>query len=144
MAVPYELTEDGIETQFQTNHLSHFLFTRELVPLMEKTAAVCTSLLIERHTYSPEFRTAQQKTGYPARVVQLSSFAHNFFSWYPFSAPRFKSLQDVNRKYDPTGWIRYSQAKLSAILFARELNHRLPESVRSIAVHPGFVVRVHV
>ncbi|KAM5350305.1 hypothetical protein ACJ41O_006810 [Fusarium nematophilum] len=27
MAVEYQLTEDGYENQFQTNHLSHFLFT---------------------------------------------------------------------------------------------------------------------
>lgn len=27
MAVPYQLSEDGFESQFQTNHLSHFLFT---------------------------------------------------------------------------------------------------------------------
>ena len=35
--------------------------------------------------------------------------------------------------------IRYSQAKLCAILFSRELNTRCSEWVRSIAVHPGFV-----
>lgn len=27
MAVPYQLSKDGFESQFQTNHLSHFLFT---------------------------------------------------------------------------------------------------------------------
>ncbi|KAL0938492.1 short-chain dehydrogenase [Colletotrichum truncatum] len=32
MAVPYKLTEDGNESQFQTNHLSHFLFTNLLMP----------------------------------------------------------------------------------------------------------------
>ncbi|KAF9873014.1 hypothetical protein CkaCkLH20_09524 [Colletotrichum karsti] len=31
MAVPYKLTEDGFESQFQTNHLSHFLFTNLII-----------------------------------------------------------------------------------------------------------------
>ncbi|KAJ6185287.1 hypothetical protein N7519_006588 [Penicillium mononematosum] len=31
MAVPYKLTEDGLESQLQTNHLSHFLFTNLLM-----------------------------------------------------------------------------------------------------------------
>ncbi|KAL5364661.1 hypothetical protein BJX96DRAFT_188011 [Aspergillus floccosus] len=31
MAVPYNLTKDGFESQFQTNHLSHFLFTNLLM-----------------------------------------------------------------------------------------------------------------
>lgn len=36
MAVPYQKTEDGFERQFQTNHLSHFLFTNLI---MEKILA---------------------------------------------------------------------------------------------------------
>ena len=36
MAVPYQKTEDGFESQFQTNHLGHFLFTNLI---MEKILA---------------------------------------------------------------------------------------------------------
>jgi NAD(P)-dependent dehydrogenase (short-subunit alcohol dehydrogenase family) len=50
MACPFELTKDGIESQFATNHVGHFLLTRELLPSLEKAA--------------------------PSRVVNLSSIAH--------------------------------------------------------------------
>ena len=39
MAVPFKLTVDGFETQWQTNHLAHFLLTKTLLPLLESTAA---------------------------------------------------------------------------------------------------------
>lgn len=32
MATPYALTSDGIESQFATNHVAHFLFTQLLMP----------------------------------------------------------------------------------------------------------------
>jgi hypothetical protein len=32
MACPFALTKDGIETQFGTNHVGHYLFTTELIP----------------------------------------------------------------------------------------------------------------
>lgn len=50
MATPFELTKDGIESQFATNHVGHYLLTRELIPLLLKT---------------PE-----------PRVINLSSYAH--------------------------------------------------------------------
>ncbi|KAK4051256.1 hypothetical protein OIV83_003078 [Microbotryomycetes sp. JL201] len=118
MACPYELTEDGIEQQFQVNHLSHWLLIQILMPLLERTA---------------------QQTGHPSRVVNLSSFAHTFISCFPRAMPSFKALEDVNRSFEPKGWIRYSQSKLAAILSAKELNKRASEHVRALSVHPGFV-----
>jgi len=50
MAGPEKKTEDGIEEQFGTNHLAHFLFTVHLIPALKAAA--------------------------PSRVVCLSSVAH--------------------------------------------------------------------
>ncbi|CAO1638338.1 unnamed protein product [Parajaminaea phylloscopi] len=38
MAVPFALTEDGVESQFQTNHLSHFLFANLVMPKLLASA----------------------------------------------------------------------------------------------------------
>ena len=40
LSVPFSaMTEDGYEAQFQVNHLSHFLLTLELLPIMLDTAS---------------------------------------------------------------------------------------------------------
>ena len=142
MATPYELTDDGVEAQFQVNHLAHFVLVRELMELLESSGKVSFGLSSTRQCDRSEYRLTslydRQADGKPARVISLSSFAHNFFSLYPFASPKFTSLADVNRAYDPLGYIRYSQAKLANILFVRELNKRA-KNVRAVAVHPGFV-----
>lgn len=38
MAVPYKLTADGYESQFQVNYLAPFVFTTALLPLLLSTA----------------------------------------------------------------------------------------------------------
>ncbi len=43
MAVPFKLTTDGFETQWQTNHLAPFLFTKTLLPILESTASSSNS-----------------------------------------------------------------------------------------------------
>ncbi|WP_024802538.1 oxidoreductase [Nocardia sp. BMG51109] len=67
------------------------------------------------------------------RVVTLSSIAHN-----QISKLRTDDLNYEHRKYQRNP--AYSQAKLSNLMFARELQRRLTESgssKRSYAVHPG-------
>uniref|UniRef100_A0A3Q1J6H1 Uncharacterized protein n=1 Tax=Anabas testudineus TaxID=64144 RepID=A0A3Q1J6H1_ANATE len=68
MMCPRWLTEDGFETQLAVNHLSHFLLTNLLLPMLKSSA--------------------------PSRVVNVSSIAHHggridfddlFFSKKPYS-----------------------------------------------------------
>ncbi|MCO5614114.1 hypothetical protein L7F22_068395 [Adiantum nelumboides] len=122
MAVDYKLTEDDIEQQFQSNHLTHFVLFQKLVPQLEQAA---------------------RSSGHPSRVIQLSSVAHNFITYNPFLSPDFTSKQAVNRKMGLSElgkYMRYSQSKLAALLTAREINRRYPRDlIRASAVHPGFV-----
>ena len=43
MTAPFALTDDGFETQWQTNYLAHHLLLISLLPILESTAAGCES-----------------------------------------------------------------------------------------------------
>jgi NAD(P)-dependent dehydrogenase (short-subunit alcohol dehydrogenase family) len=69
----------------------------------------------------------------PARVVVLTSSAHSLASAEFFDASNTK-LQTV--PYHP--WVSYGNAKLSNMMFARELNKRYSKSgITAVSVHPG-------
>lgn len=111
MKTPFGHTKDGFETQFGVNHLGHFLLTNLLMDAL--------------------------KAGAPSRVVNLSSFFHEFAMGREGKI-HFDDLNYHRRPFD--SWEAYAQSKLANLLHARELGHRLAGTgVTAVSVNPGFV-----
>ncbi|XP_042467372.1 short-chain dehydrogenase TIC 32, chloroplastic-like [Zingiber officinale] len=98
MRCPFKLSEDGIEMQFATNHIGHFLLTNLLLPKIKRTAA---------------------ETGIEGRIVNLSSADH--LTTYR-EGIRFDKINDEAAYNDK---LAYGQSKLANILHANELARRL-------------------
>ncbi|KAI3879918.1 hypothetical protein MKW98_018157 [Papaver atlanticum] len=116
MFCPYQLSEDGIEIQFATNHLGHFHLTNLLLGNMKNTAT---------------------STGIQGRIVNLSSIAH--VHTYD-GGIRFDKLNDKKEYSDKKA---YGQSKLANLLHANELSRRLQEEGANItvnSVHPGLIM----
>ncbi|KAF8730969.1 hypothetical protein HU200_016844 [Digitaria exilis] len=115
MACPYQLSEDGIELQFATNHVGHFLLTSLLLDKMKSTA---------------------RETGVQGRIINVSSVAHKRSDGTCFD---LKKLNDKDR-YRP--FIAYSHSKLANILHANELSRRFQEegcNLTANSLHPGVI-----
>lgn len=117
MATPYLLSEDGYESQFQTNYLSHWLLTYHLLPLLETTARSTTEGSV--------------------RIVNVSSTGH------AATSKEGITFEDTSLK-DKFTFRRYAQSKLGNILHARSLHERYntwngDTKIWSIALHPGNV-----
>ncbi|PKI62098.1 hypothetical protein CRG98_017471 [Punica granatum] len=116
MFCPFQLSKDGIETQFATNHIGHFLLTNLLLDKMKLTAKL---------------------TGIEGRIVNLSSIAH--VHTYE-EGIRFDKINDQLSYSDKKA---YGQSKLANILHANELSRRLQEEGANItvnSVHPGLIM----
>jgi NAD(P)-dependent dehydrogenase (short-subunit alcohol dehydrogenase family) len=110
MALPAEKTATGQDIQIGTNHVGHFLLTKNLLPTLQRTA---------------------QEPGSDVRVISLSSEAYNF-------APGIDTIIS-NEKLATTGnWTRYGASKAANIMFAAELARRYP-SMTSVSIHPGLI-----
>ncbi|KAL3623053.1 Short-chain dehydrogenase TIC 32 B, chloroplastic [Castilleja foliolosa] len=115
MFCPFELSKDGIEMQFATNHLGHFHLTNLLLAKMKDTA---------------------KSTGVEGRIVNLSSVAH--LHTYE-EGIRFEQINDKSSYDDMKA---YGQSKLANLLHANELSRRLQEEGVNItvnSVHPGLI-----
>ena len=113
-----------IDQAFIYSHLSPFVFTNTLLPLLRKTA------LIE---------------GSDVRIVNLASDAHTYVS-----DVQFKTKDDFNLKFHKLLFPsvkRYGFTKLLNMLWTLELSRRLSEStdeadtkIICLCVHPGAVL----
>ena len=123
MAVPDSRTGDSLDVQMQTNHLSHFLLTKLLMPSLEAAAAARGE----------------------ARVVQHSSGARKPNNRRPGS----DDLEEAFFLPCAAGtlggdkgacFLRYHMSKLANTAFAMALHTRLAtkgSKVKSVAAEPG-------
>jgi len=111
------ITGEGLEATFAANHLAAFLFTRELLPHLEATAAITPPGTV--------------------RVIAVSSAGHQMcqgINWDDLTIFGGDTL--------PGGSAvgAYVQAKLANILFTRELARRAAASgIVAQSMHPGTV-----
>jgi NAD(P)-dependent dehydrogenase (short-subunit alcohol dehydrogenase family) len=112
MNVPAGVSTEGYEIQFGTNYMGPTLFTRLLLPLLQKTAEASNS---------------------DVRIINLSS---ELFKMAPTQGILFTDLCTPMLK---TGTVsRYGQSKLANYFFSKVSAEKYP-AIKSVALHPGVV-----
>ncbi|KAI8984861.1 NAD-P-binding protein [Trametes punicea] len=120
MLHPYQKSLDGIQDVVMVNYIGTCVFTRALLPIVKRTAAL---------------------PGSDVRIVAVNSGANN---QYPANV-RFRNLDDLNRDLEETSFpqfLRYGFSKLMQFMFIKELQRRLDEQsvpILCIATDPGTV-----
>ena len=113
----FELSKDGLEKTFQSNHLGPFLLTSLLFPYLNRDGA---------------------------RVVNVSSIAHTLPKVHKTGKPGL-DMDNLNSEisFASDGWEAYGQTKLENILFTEELQRRADAAgliwLTTVALHPGLV-----
>jgi len=124
MATPDEATKDGYDTQMQTNHLSHFLLTALLFPLLEAEAKGTGDARIVNHSSEARHQTPQsklEKKYLEKNGGNLGGDQHSVM---------FKGGK----------WDRYFHSKLANSVFSYGLHEKLRaqgSAVKAIDAHPG-------
>ncbi len=123
MALADEPTRDGYDIQMQTNHLSHFLLTADLFPLLEKAANESGEARIVNHSSVARMNPSKElKSEYlEKRGGNLGGNGASFV----FGGAR---------------WKRYNQTKLANAAFTAALHEKLQKKgskVKALFAHPG-------
>lgn len=121
MAFPDQATKDGYDVQMQTNAIAPFLLTKELFPLLRKSAEA----RIVNHTSAARLGPDHEPAYFEKKGGQLGGDGSEEES-LQFRGPR---------------WARYHQSKLANCTFTYELKARLEQArlthVKVLLAHPG-------
>jgi len=127
MATPDEATKDGYDTQMQTNHLSHFLLTAKLFPLLRNGAKEYGDARVVQHSSMARYMTKNdglEETYFGANGGNLGG--------------------DAGGAMEGPKMHRYAQTKLANAVFSNALDDKIKHQhdeeigkIRAIAAHPG-------
>lgn len=123
MALADVATTDGYDVQMQTNHLSHFLLTKELFPLLERAAAKSGEARVVNHSSGARLL--------PPGKLSAKYLGKNGGSLGGNSASMF---------FGGARWQRYHQTKLANAVFTHALAQKLSacgSKVKAIVAAPG-------
>lgn len=124
MALEDEATQDGYDIQMQTNHLSHFLLTNELLPLLKAAKDRRGEARVVSHSSAARHGTKLEAKYFGKNGGDLGGNK----VWLPLAGPR---------------WERYHQTKLANSVFTLALQDRLDKSqdykgIIAAVAAPGF------
>jgi len=121
MALEDMATSDGFDVQMQTNHLSHFLLTKELFPALEKAAEMSSEARIVNHSSIARFGKKLDAKYLEKNGGKLGGNGSSMF----FGGAR---------------WVRYQQTKLVNAAFTACLHEKLQKfnpKIKAMVAHPG-------
>ncbi|MEL6349866.1 MAG: SDR family NAD(P)-dependent oxidoreductase, partial [Myxococcota bacterium] len=121
MALPDQATKDGYDVQIQTNCISHFLLTRELFPLIQKS----DDGRIVNHT-------SGARRGPPLEEKYFGKNGGNLGG---------DGTEEENASFGGPRWQRYHQTKLANCCFTYALQQKMDArgitNVKALLAHPG-------
>lgn len=131
------LSPEGIEMQFATNHIGHYLFTNLILPklaLAAKNSPPKSTRIINLSSRAVLYGPVRfSDWNFTKREADLPEAEHMTRE----TRMLWNEMED--RPYVPQA--AYGQSKCANLLFTRELNKRLVEKtgILSVAAHPGGV-----
>lgn len=134
------LTEDGLEMQFATNHIGHFLFTNSILPKLIKAAESNpkgATRIVNITSLSPTMGGMRwSDLNFEKVNKDLPKAEQPLYEFHK----AWGSADPENKSYLP--FEGYTQGKIANVLFGIGANKRLYEKygILTLSAHPGIIL----